>query len=591
MVYDNKNNFLNIFGLATFPGYTQRIYLARFDTSGNFKFLKSYGPAPATNGYTMGEGHLMLGLRNGGFLALGEESAYGAGGDDIFLIKTDSSGNTNSCNTISFTMSTSKYSFSDHSYSFASANANPKISKGVLVSSPSLKDSEVCAPFISGFNWQTPCAGQATIFEDSSYAKPKSWKWNFGDASSSSNTSTTQNPIHIYSKAGTYFVKLISSNGTQTDSVSKIITISASPTTLKTKTYSICLGDSIQLSASGTGGKTFSWNQGSFLTDSTDSTVYAYPYQPTTFISKVTNSFGCSVVDSFIITNSSSSSCSTNTTIGGVINHYAAVLSYDTCQNTLTVDTSSFFTKGSLALLIESQGATINGSQTSKFGTITSYGNTGNFEYVTVDSISGKTIFIKNVVLRKYDAKGGLQLVTVPQYAGNVIINKTLTAQPWNGVKGGVLIFQTPGNVITNANIDVSGKGFRGGGLVNSSHVCEYDTSWYVSSTTTDIGGKKGEGIAAIISGRDAAKAAQANGGGGGGEHNGGGAGGGNAGAGGVGGNTWNDVNCTIPNTAQGGYSLTNGKTVDKLFFGGGGGVQVMKTKVLVLQGRMAAVL
>jgi len=42
------------------------------------------------------------------------------------------------------------------------------------------------------------------VFRDESYGKISSWKWDFGDSTSSSE----QNPVHLYSKPGAYNVTL-----------------------------------------------------------------------------------------------------------------------------------------------------------------------------------------------------------------------------------------------------------------------------------------------------------------------------------------------------------------------------------------------
>jgi PKD repeat protein len=41
-------------------------------------------------------------------------------------------------------------------------------------------------------------------FHDESYGKITSWKWDFGDSTSS----TDQHPMHVYQKAGKYVVTL-----------------------------------------------------------------------------------------------------------------------------------------------------------------------------------------------------------------------------------------------------------------------------------------------------------------------------------------------------------------------------------------------
>lgn len=54
------------------------------------------------------------------------------------------------------------------------------------------------------------CVGAPVSFTDLSSASAVSWVWNFGDG----NTSTLENPTHIYSAAGTYNITLTVSNGT-----------------------------------------------------------------------------------------------------------------------------------------------------------------------------------------------------------------------------------------------------------------------------------------------------------------------------------------------------------------------------------------
>ncbi len=82
----------------------------------------------------------------------------------------------------------------------------------------------------ANFNFNTPCSGNITTFLDTSIAFPATiatWQWNFGDG----NTSTLQNPTHIYSTAGTYTTTLIvqSSLGC-VDTIQKPVTVRPSPT-------------------------------------------------------------------------------------------------------------------------------------------------------------------------------------------------------------------------------------------------------------------------------------------------------------------------------------------------------------------------
>ncbi|AGB01803.1 PKD domain-containing protein [Methanoregula formicica] len=81
---------------------------------------------------------------------------------------------------------------------------------------------------VAGFTANTTVAAiLAPIqFTDTSTGVPTSWSWDFGDSS----TSAEQNPVHAYSSAGTYTVKLTATNdkGSNTVTRSNYITVSES---------------------------------------------------------------------------------------------------------------------------------------------------------------------------------------------------------------------------------------------------------------------------------------------------------------------------------------------------------------------------
>jgi PKD repeat protein len=56
-------------------------------------------------------------------------------------------------------------------------------------------------------------------FTDTSTGSPTSWDWDFGDGSPHG---TTQNPTHIYTKAGVFTVTLIATNGAGSDTETKV---------------------------------------------------------------------------------------------------------------------------------------------------------------------------------------------------------------------------------------------------------------------------------------------------------------------------------------------------------------------------------
>ncbi|PIB26904.1 hypothetical protein BFP77_14080 [Maribacter sp. 4U21] len=249
--------------------------------------------------------------------------------------------------------------------------------------------------------------------------------------------------------------------------------------------------------------------------------------------------------------------------ISGVINDYTRVTAIN-CSfgGEIQVANSGAFSVGQKVLLIQMQGATIDQSDNSSFGTITNYNSAGKYEIQEIAAISGNNISMSYALENDYNISGRVQMVSIPEYVG-ASINGTLTCQPWNGSTGGVLIFFTD-FVEQTANIDVSGRGFRGGTRSSNGNPGNLIGYRYPLGNS---GGEKGEGIAAYINNRQAGMGAQANGGGGGNSQNAGGAGGGNYGAGGDGGG----FNRTTTRGRQG-KALTNQLSENRIFMGGGGG-------------------
>ncbi|MBI5118947.1 PKD domain-containing protein [Candidatus Poribacteria bacterium] len=85
------------------------------------------------------------------------------------------------------------------------------------------------SPIVAGLSGD-PVSGNGPLtvqFTDESLCNPTSWLWEFGDAE----TSTQQNPAHVYTDAGTYTVTLTVTNAGGTDSVTLMdyVTVSAPP--------------------------------------------------------------------------------------------------------------------------------------------------------------------------------------------------------------------------------------------------------------------------------------------------------------------------------------------------------------------------
>jgi gliding motility-associated-like protein len=273
-------------------------------------------------------------------------------------------------------------------------------------------------------------------------------------------------------------------------------------------------------------------------------------------------------------TNCLTDSCNFSTEI--IINDYTPVLSLDPCKNILNVGNASAYNVGDTVLLIQMKGAIIDSTNTAAFGTITDYKSAGNYEYNYVKSRIGNQIELKNKILRTYEIPNGkVQLIRVPYYQ-NYSTTSTLTCLPWDGTIGGVLVFNVANTLTLNNNIDVSGKGFKGGvDPVTNPPVFNCGENQFYYPQNPDLASGKGEGIADISAAKSFGKGALANGGGGGNSHNSAGGGGGNGAVGGLGGYQFEGSPCTgqaIDSRGIGGKLLTYNNAANKIFLGGGGG-------------------
>lgn len=237
---------------------------------------------------------------------------------------------------------------------------------------------------------------------------------------------------------------------------------------------------------------------------------------------------------------------------GTVLNNYsdlrADVLAGDTqirMQTAGDLDSATFgaLGAGDLVLVIQMQGATIDATDTSAYGSVSALNSAGRYEFVSVSSVAGRRINLNCGLQYDYTVAGHTQLIRVPQLTSLTVTSPgTITAPAWNGTSGGIVALHVQGNAAINVTggISVNGLGFRGGVLENSSGAAGAPPLTIYRSTANTDGGEKGEGIAGFQTEYDAlngryGRGAPANGGGGGNSHNAGGAGGSN----GDNGNTW----------------------------------------------------
>ncbi|MDW3649807.1 MAG: T9SS type A sorting domain-containing protein [Bacteroidia bacterium] len=269
--------------------------------------------------------------------------------------------------------------------------------------------------------------------------------------------------------------------------------------------------------------------------------------------------------------------------ISGVVNQYTEVLSVDAVTNSVEVANPAMFTTTDRVMLIQMKGAQMDESNSSNFGDITNLNNAGSFEIATVCDVVGNDVLFSYEIKNSYNPSSAsnprLQLVKVYS-ATDETVNATLTASPWNGSTGGVLVLELSGTLTLNADIDLSGRGFRGAEAFSSTYACSFAVEsngfFYDFAGGAARGAEKGEGIANFITNKEYGKGKQISGGGGGNDHNTGGGGGSNYGTGGNGGSrTTGFFSCQGDHPGLGGSALSGqGYSVanPRVYFGGGGG-------------------
>jgi gliding motility-associated-like protein len=187
--------------------------------------------------------------------------------------------------------------------------ANPKASPGttttytlVVTNGCVVNDQvkvNVTPPAPAQYSNTTVCLGTETKFTDST-ANANYWKWDFGDPSSTDNSSLLQNPGHTFSKSGTFQVSLIAGFYPQClDTIIKTVTVD-SASIITVNSDSICAGTSTTLVA--TGASNYIWIPATGLSTTIGSSVIASPTQTTTYTISSSNANGCASVTTTTVT-------------------------------------------------------------------------------------------------------------------------------------------------------------------------------------------------------------------------------------------------------------------------------------------------
>jgi len=261
-IYDSLKRTINISCEFETASSTIALYqcgVIKLDSSGKIILGKAFGPSSLPYVESRATGHDFLQLPTGKFVMVQSEYKDPISGWHYFLVKMDSGLNSNNCNASVFLISPSRYPL-QYIYSYKDSAVTFNTGTGCQVNDVSITDSLFCAPFVANFGYKSQCPGNQILFLDSSYYKPISWQWDFGDPSSGNNTSTTQNPVHLYSKPGSYKVRLIAGNGSVSDTIFKTVHIGIVLLAAKTDTV-ICPGTFSTLNAQSPGAR-YLWYNG-----------------------------------------------------------------------------------------------------------------------------------------------------------------------------------------------------------------------------------------------------------------------------------------------------------------------------------------
>jgi large repetitive protein len=88
----------------------------------------------------------------------------------------------------------------------------------------------------------------------------------------------------------------------------------------------------------------------------------------------------------------------------------------------------------------------------------------GNYEFGTITNIGTSTLTLRETLRNTYSGKA--QVVGVPHFQSvTVQAGGNLTARPWDGSTGGVVVFKVSNqlSIMNDGSVDARGIGFRGG--------------------------------------------------------------------------------------------------------------------------------
>ncbi|MES2775443.1 MAG: PKD domain-containing protein [Bacteroidota bacterium] len=173
------------------------------------------------------------------------------------------------------------------------------INRGDPCSDSAIQNFRVFPGFFPGFEYVGACKGIAFQFRDTSktkYGVVDSWRWDFGDGTTLSDTSRVRNPQYSYPDSGTKKVSLVVTNSKGCiDTALVDITVLDKPVlTMAFKDTLICSIDTLQLHAIGMGN--FTWSPVTRMINPTSADPFVNPLVTTRYTVEL-NDRGCLATD------------------------------------------------------------------------------------------------------------------------------------------------------------------------------------------------------------------------------------------------------------------------------------------------------
>jgi gliding motility-associated-like protein len=177
------------------------------------------------------------------------------------------------------------------------------INRGQQCSDSATQIREVYPGFFPGFKTAGSCVNTAIQFTDttkSKYGVVNSWRWDFGNASATNDTSLLKTPTYTYQVIGNYHVRLTVANSKGCiKTVTDTIVIIDKPIFDITNDTLICSIDTLQLMATGTG--SILWTPNYNINNQNSFSPIVSPKTATTYSATLTETPGCFATKSVVV--------------------------------------------------------------------------------------------------------------------------------------------------------------------------------------------------------------------------------------------------------------------------------------------------